>query len=213
MNLTTYYYFFKSAVPKRICDDIVRYGKQLQDQMAVTGGYGRSQGDKPLSRIQIKDLKKKRDSEIVWLNDRWIYKEIQPYVHIANREAGWNFQWDFSESCQFTKYKPGQYYDWHCDGWDKPYQREKEDPSNGKIRKLSLTLSLSEGGKDYTGGELEFDLRNKDPDKKRNVQKCKEILPKGSLVIFPGFVWHRICPVKKGTRHSLVMWNLGLPFK
>ena len=210
MNLTTYYYFFKSAVPKRICDDIVRYGKQLQDQVAVTGGYG---NPKTLSRAQLKNLKKKRDSEIVWLNDRWIYKEIQPYVHIANREAGWNFQWDFSESCQFTKYKPGQYYDWHCDGWDKPYQREKEDPSNGKIRKLSLTLSLSEGGKDYTGGELEFDLRNKDPDKKRNVQKCKEILPKGSLVIFPGFVWHRICPVKKGTRHSLVMWNLGLPFK
>ena len=23
----------------------------------------------------------------------------------ANENAGWNFEWDYSESCQFTKYK------------------------------------------------------------------------------------------------------------
>jgi PKHD-type hydroxylase len=212
MNLTNYYWYFQSAVPSRICDEIVKYSKSIQDQMAVTGGYGRSQGDKPLSRQQLKDLKKKRDSDIVWLNERWIYKEVQPYVHQANSAAGWNFQWDFSESMQFTKYNKGQYYDWHCDGWDKPYQRQQGDPSNGKVRKLSVTLTLSDE-KDYKGGELEFDFRNLDPDKKRNIRKCKEILPKGSLVVFPGFVWHRVCPVKKGTRHSLVMWSLGWPFK
>ena len=177
--------------------------------MALTGGYGDT---KKLNQKQIKDLKKKRNSDIVWLNERWIYKEVQPYVHQANASAGWNFQWDFSESMQFTQYKKGQYYDWHCDGWDKPYQRQAGDPSNGKIRKLSVTLTLSDP-KEYKGGELEFDFRNLDPDKKRNVRKCKEILPKGSLVVFPGFVWHRVCPVKKGTRHSLVRWNLGWPFK
>ena len=37
--------------------------------------------------------------------------------------AGWNFDWERSESCQFTKYKLNQYYDWHCDSWDKPYQK------------------------------------------------------------------------------------------
>ena len=212
MNLTNYYWYFKSAVPSRICDEIVKYSKSIQDQMAVTGGYNRSQGNKPLSRQQVKDLKKKRDSDIVWLSERWIYKEVQPYVHKANASAGWNFQWDYSESCQFTQYKKGQYYDWHCDSWDKPYQRQAGDPSNGKIRKLSVTLTLSDE-KDYKGGELEFDFRNLDPDKKPNIKKCKEILPKGSLVVFPGFVWHRVCPVKKGTRHSLVMWSLGWPFK
>jgi len=31
--------------------------------------------------------------------------------------------------------------------------------------------------------------------------------------VFPGFVWHRVCPVKKGSRYSLVIWNLGWPFK
>jgi len=176
--------------------------------MAVTGGYSNG---KKLNKQQIKDLKKKRDSNIVWMNDRWIYKEIQPYIHQANASAGWNFQWDFSESCQFTKYNKGQYYDWHCDGWDQPYN-SPNTPQHGKIRKLSVTVSLSDP-KEYKGGELEFDFRNMDPDKKRNVRKCTEILPKGSLVVFPAHVWHRVCPVKKGSRHSLVIWNLGWPYK
>ncbi len=209
MNLTNYYWYFQKAVPDRICDDIVRYGKQLQDNVATIGGFG---NPKKLNQKQIKDLKKKRDSNIVWMNDRWIYKEIQPYVNEANVNAGWNFQWDHSENCQFTKYNKGQYYNWHCDSWDRPYQRQQGDPSHGKVRKLSLTLTLSDE-KDYKGGELEFDFRNLDPDKKRNIRKCKEVLTKGSLVVFPGFVWHRVRPVTKGTRHSLVMWNLGWPFK
>ena len=209
MNLTNYYWYFQSAVPSRICDDIVKYGQQLQDQMAVTGGYG----NRKLNKKEIKDLKTKRDSNIVWMSDRWIYKEIQPYVHQANQNAGWNFEWDFSESCQFTKYRKGQYYDWHCDSWDKPYIRETvNDPSHGKIRKLSVTVTLSDP-KDYSGGELEFDFRNLDPAKPKKPIKCKEILPKGSLGVFPSFVWHRVCPVKKGERNSLVIWNLGWPFK
>ena len=209
MNLTNYYWYFQSAVPSRICDEIVKYSKSIQDQRATTGGYG---DPKKLNPKQIKDLKKKRDSDIVWLQDRWVYNEVQPYVHKANASAGWNFQWDFSESMQFTQYKKGQYYGWHCDGWDRPYQGQQGNPSNGKIRKLSVTLTLSDP-KDYKGGELEFDFRNFDPDKKPNIHKCKEILPKGSLVVFPGFVWHRVCPVTQGTRHSLVMWNLGWPYK
>jgi len=210
MNLSNYYYYFKSAIPERICNDIVRYGHQMQDQMAFTGGLG----NKKLNNKQIKDLKKKRDSNVVWMDDRWIYREIHPYVHQANADAGWNFEWDRSESCQFTKYKKGQYYDWHCDSWDQPYYKPEnpQDPSNGKIRKLSVTVTLSDP-KEYKGGELEFDFRNVDPNKKRNVKKCIEILPKGSLVVFPSFVWHRVCPVKSGERNSLVIWNLGLPFK
>ena len=192
MNLSNYYYYFKSVIPDRICDNIVRYGKQLQDGLATTGGYG---DPKKLNQKQIKDLKKKRDSNIVWMSDRWIYKEIQPYIHQANQAAGWNFQWDWSEPCQFTKYNKGQYYDWHCDGWDKAYD-SPNTPSHGKIRKLSVTVSLSDP-KEYKGGELEFDLRNMDPDKKRNVVKCKEILPKGSLVVFPGFVGIEYVQLKK----------------
>jgi PKHD-type hydroxylase len=147
------------------------------------------------------------------MNDRWIYKEIQPYIHQANTSAGWNFEWDYSESCQFTKYTKGQFYDWHCDSWDRPYIRDNVNAiDHGKIRKLSVTVTLSDP-KEYKGGELEFDFRNLDPDKKPNIKKCTEILPKGSLVVFPSFVWHRVCPVKKGSRYSLVIWNLGWPFR
>ena len=210
MNLVNYYYYFKSAIPERICDEIVRYGKSISDEMAVTGGFGNG---KNLNEKQVKDLKKKRNSNIVWMADRWIYKEIQPYVHKANADAGWNFDWDFSEACQFTKYEKGQYYDWHCDSWERPYIRENpNDPSHMKTRKLSVTVSLSDP-KEYKGGELEFDFRNLDPDKKPNIKKCTDILPKGSLVVFPSFVWHRVCPVKKGSRYSLVIWNLGYPFR
>ena len=63
MNLTNYYWYFQSAIPERICDDIVRYGKSLRDQMALTGGYG----DKKLNAKQTKDLKKKRNSDICLL--------------------------------------------------------------------------------------------------------------------------------------------------
>ena len=199
MNLANYYWYFQSAIPPRICDMIIKYGKaNKQDEaVAITGGMGRDRDLKkqPLNKKEIKDLKKKRDSSVVWFNDLWIYKEIQPYVSMANKNAGWNFIWDWSESCQFTKYKKGQYYDWHCDSWNKPYV--KEGPSKGRIRKLSVTLSL----------------KQHDPDKKPQPRICKEILPLGSLVIFPSFVWHRVKPVTKGVRHSLVMWNLGVPFQ
>ena len=208
MNISNYYWHFPAALTPKFCDDVIAYANQQKEVMARTGGYG----DRELNKQEILDLKRKRNSDLVWLNDTWIYKELHPYVHKANQNAGWNFEWDRSESCQFTKYKKGQYYDWHCDGWDQPYQREQGDPTNGKIRKLSVTVTLSDP-KDYKGGELEFDFRNLDPDKKRNTHKCKEILPKGSLVVFPSFVWHRICPVKSGERNSLVIWNLGWPFR
>ena len=56
MNLKNYYWYFQSVIPERICDDIVKYGNSLQDQIAVTGGLG---DPKNLNKKQIKDLKKK----------------------------------------------------------------------------------------------------------------------------------------------------------
>jgi predicted 2-oxoglutarate/Fe(II)-dependent dioxygenase YbiX len=50
-------------------------------------------------------------------------------------------------------------------------------------------------------------------DELKHLVQCKEILPKGSIIIFPSFVWHRVKPVTKGARYSLVVWNLGYPFK
>ena len=47
--------------------------------------------------------------------------------------AGWNFEWDRSESCQFTKYKLNQYYDWHNDSWDKPYNKPNNIQNTVKL--------------------------------------------------------------------------------
>jgi PKHD-type hydroxylase len=212
MNLFNHYFCFQNALSPRFCDELIKYGTSQQEQQAITGGeIGKIKEGSSLSEEDLKDLKKKRDSNVVWLEDRWIYKEIQPYIHKANRDAGWNFDWDWSESCQFTKYKLNQFYDWHCDSWEGPYTNPQNKDTYGKIRKLSVTCSLS-APEDYEGGELEFDFRNMDPDKS-TIKKCKEILPRGSIVVFPSHVWHRVKPVTKGTRYSLVIWNLGYPFR
>ena len=211
MNISNYYWYFKSALTPKFCDDVIEHGLKTKESLALTGDYGNK---KKLNQEEIKDIKRKRNSNVSWLNENWIYKEIHPYIHKANRDAGWNFNWDRSEKCQFTKYKKDQYYDWHCDSWNKPY-KENKNGSGGKIRKLSVTCQLTDGS-EYKGGELEFDFRNYDPHKReetRHVKKATEILSKGSIIVFPSFVWHRVKPVLEGTRYSLVLWNLGYPYK
>jgi len=212
MNLANHYWFFKSAIPPRICDEIIKYGLKQQEQVALTGKQG-NVDSKDLCEKDIKQLYKKRKSNVAWMNDRWVYKEIQPYINIANKNAGWNFEWNWSESCQFTKYEGSkkQHYDWHCDSNELPYNRPNDPNTHGKIRKLSATISLVDSS-EYEGGDFEFDFRSSD-DGSNQPQICKEIKPKGSVVVFPSFVWHRVKPVISGTRYSLVMWNLGQPWK
>jgi len=210
MKLNNYFWYFKSAVPPRLCDEIIKYALLKKDHMGRTGGVE----DKKLSDKQIKDIKYRRDSNVVWLNDPWIYRELNPYIHAANKNAGWNFQWDTSEQLQFTKYKLNQYYDWHQDSFNEPFDKPNT-LDHGKIRKLSMTCQLTDDS-EYTGGELEFDFRNYDPPKRdedKHLIQAKHILSKGSIIVFPSFVWHRVKPVRKGVRYSLVMWNLGYPFR
>tara|TARA_R100000935_G_scaffold15327_1_gene30578 strand:- start:1685 stop:2320 length:636 start_codon:yes stop_codon:yes gene_type:complete len=211
MNLENNFWYFKSVLTPRFCDDLIKYSLNKKEKMARTGGYNKN---KKLSKNEINNMQKKRKSDVVWLSEPWIYKEIQPYVHIANKNAGWNFEWNRSESCQFTKYKLNQYYGWHCDSDTKTYNKPGE-LDHGMIRKLSVTCQLTDGS-EYKGGDLEFDFRNYDPplrDEKNHVIKAPQALAKGSVIVFPSFLWHRVKPVTEGTRYSLVMWNLGYPFK
>ena len=216
MVLKHYYWFFKSALPSHFCDKLIEFGNSKQEQLAITGGINRKKekqviSEKDLEEKELKDLKKRRNSNIVWLNERWLYRYIHHYVYVANYNSGWNYQWSVSENAQFTKYKLNQFYDWHCDSWKEPYSDKEGNQLQGKIRKLSITCSLSDP-KDYKGGEFEFRFQN---DKEGEIvdQVCTEIMPKGSIVVFPSFIYHRVKPVTEGTRYSLVMWNCGEPWK
>lgn len=204
MILKNYYWYFKNVIPKKICEEIIKLGLSKESDVGVTAEFK--------EKKDLKKLKKLRDSNITWLDEKWIYNYLQPYVETANKNANWNFQWDFSEQCQFTIYGKNQHYGWHADTKDDVYPDDENNKNiAGKIRKLSMTLSLTDEKK-YEGGKLQFDFRNS-KNGKPVIVDCNEIKSQGSIVVFPSFVWHKVTPVTKGTRYSLVMWNLGYPFK
>jgi len=84
------------------------------------------------------------------------------------------------------KYKSGHKYDIHT------------DHIPDKSRHLSIIINLND---DYEGGDLVFTDQ-----KQKEVKRLK--LSKGSIVFFPSnFMYpHKIEPIKKGTRYSIVAW-------
>lgn len=205
MNLENYFYVFPQGLPSRICDDLINYGEQKTQQVALTG----DQIKEPENDQDFAKLYKTRNSSVCWLNEPWIYNAIIPFVYEANLYSGWNFEWTVSEACQWTKYAETQHYNWHVDQFKRPIDKPGF-PEHGLIRKLSVTVSLADGDT-YDGGDLEFDLRNNN-DSSPNIITSQEARKKGSVIVFPSFIWHRVAPVTRGTRYSLVIWNLGKPF-
>jgi len=211
MNLGYDYWFFESALSKKFCEELILYGNQKNKNIATVGYIPPVSKEHELSKKDKKTLSKIRKSNVVFLNDLFIYKTITPFIEMANKNAGWNFEWDFSESSQFTIYNKGQFYDWHQDGTHIPHKGPNKNYF-GKIRKLSVTVSLSDP-KDYKGGDLQFDLSNPKQKNKRPIETITQIKPQGSIVVFPSHTWHRVTPVTKGTRYSLVIWSLGKPWR
>jgi PKHD-type hydroxylase len=72
-----------------------------------------------------------------------------------------------------------------------------------------MTVSLVDGS-EYEGGDFQLDFRNEE---ENNPYTVKKVRKKGSVVIFPSFVWHRVTPVTSGQRYSLVCWTLGRPYQ
>ena len=67
--------------------------------------------------------------------------------------------------------------------------------------------------KKFKGGELELDFGRKGNKNTSSIKVDKPFNTKrGSIIFFPSFVWHRVKPVTKGTRYSLVCWTIGNPF-
>ena len=193
MNFNNQYCVFKKGLPIEFCNKIISLANSQNKNKAS---------------VSNKDSTK-RISNITWLNESWINETLKPYIDKANQDCGWNLQWDYTEKAQFTEYEKGQYYKWHIDQLDKPYGERFDKDWQGKVRKLSVTVSLSDP-EDYEGGRLEFYTSTPYEQK---VISCDQILDKGSLVVFPSFIWHQVTPITKGTRKSLVLWNLGYPYK
>lgn len=230
MQLKHSYYFFESALTHDQCDEIIETGENAMDLIIKSGGSidakiagskdtpAKKTGKICSSELSINQLKRKkidiediyvRDTHISWINNFNIYEMLHPYVHEANYRAGWNFDWDHSEDLQYTKYGKKQFYGWHADSDITAYPADSDPNFVGKIRKLSMTVNLSDS-KDYTGGNLRFDFG---PHADKRFHVCKEIRPRGSIVVFPSHVYHQVTPIKSGVRRSLVMWSLGMPFK
>ena len=202
MLYETDYWFWESAIPSNLCDDIVQHGLSKQESKAFTGTADDPTPEETADKI--------RQSNVSWLNDRWIYDTLHPYVNAANKNAGWNFDWDWSENIQFTKYKLNQFYDWHQDAYDKVYPENYGSNQAGKIRKLSIIVTLVDGS-EYDGGDLQINFRHRH--KIDEIKTITEIRPKGSVIVFPSYIFHRVTPVTRGTRYSLVNWNLGYPYR
>lgn len=175
--------YFKGAFTPEECGKIIEIGN------ARIIDKSRIRGDEVANDI--------RDSKNSWImpgdDSHWIFRRVTDVIVDLNSKF---FKFDlygFIEGFQFTRYDaPGGKYDQHIDRG-----------LNTWTRKLSFTLQLSDP-KDYVGGDLEL-YYGKDP-----TVPTKE---QGFVTVFPSYVMHRVTPVTKGTRYSLVAWITGPSFK
>ena len=140
---------------------------------------------------------KTRTSHISWIPFKKMtdmYKDIEKIMKATN---GNHFGFDgmeINELAQYTEYPEGGFYDWHVDN---DVNMQHEPP----VRKISMTLLLSPES-EFEGGDLELMKEGK-------IAKLKQ----GHAVFFASFIRHRVTPVIRGKRNSLVMWFGGTPFR
>ena len=169
------------------CQMIINAGHQEAPEKAKVGGGEKGQYDT-----------KKRVTTISWIpfaKMPEMYKVIENQLSIVNLN---HFMFDgvrLTEPAQFTEYPKGGFYDWHMDL--NAFGQEGQNP----IRKISMTCLLSPES-EFEGGDLELMSEGK-------IAKIKQ----GQAIFFASFIRHRVKPVTKGNRKSLVMWFGGTPFK
>jgi len=195
MILEHNFYYFKKAIPLEICKKILKAGrKKMIEEAATFKGVNEAV----------------RNCKVAWIANKWIYDIINPFIHRANEKAGWNFEWDWNESSQFTIYEKGHYYGWHT---DQPLNglKHKSKHINGKTRKLSLTLQLTDKT-EYEGGDFQFKWIQDETGGLVNVITVDDAKDVGTIIIFPSFIFHQVLPITKGKRESLVNWSIGKKF-
>lgn len=135
-----------------------------------------------------------RRSRVVFIKNRvstrWLYRRIMDLAEELNRRF---FCADISRiegNIQLARYDGSErgFYNWHTD-----FSR------NAPRRKISVSIQLS-SPEDYEGGDLELFFSD------RPYQCDKD---RGDFIAFPSFMLHRVTPVTRGTRWSLVAWISG----
>jgi len=138
-----------------------------------------------------------RTSHISWIPFNKMPDMYKQLEHLMKQTNGNHFGFDgmqITEMAQYTEYPTGGFYDWHVDN----HVNCKEQPP---IRKISMTILLSPEN-EFEGGDLEL------------VKEGQSIkLKQGQAMFFASFIRHRVAPVTRGNRKSLVMWFGGPPFK
>ena len=168
------------------CKMIIEAGRSEPKQTGQVGGGSGGTVDT-----------KTRTSHISWIPFKKMldmYKDIEKLMQKTNRN---HFGFDgmtLTEPAQYTEYPEGGFYDWHIDN---DINCAHEPP----VRKISMTCLLSPEN-EFEGGDLELMAEGK-------VAKIKQ----GHAVFFASFIRHRVKPVIRGNRKSLVMWFGGTPFK
>lgn len=138
----------------------------------------------------------KRKSRIMPVDEEdnsWIYTKLGMTCIMLNFQK---FKFDilgFHSKLQLTDYSKDGFFAWHMDTGNK----------FNSTRKLSITVQLSDPD-EYEGGDLQFHSGND------IVTASKK---KGTAIIFPSFVYHRVQPVTSGKRMSVVGWIAGPPFR
>ncbi len=175
------YYYFDNAFSEDELTKINNLAMSYPKMQATTVGE---------EGTNVSDYRK---STVVWLPDEprslWLYNKISELAHTANTNM-WNYEiWGYNDQLQYTIYEgDGGHYDWHAD----------LGPTISN-RKLSCVIQLSDPN-DYEGGDLQLNNGS-------GVVTIEK--KKGRIVFFSSFVLHRVTPVTKGTRISLVTWLSG----
>lgn len=145
-----------------------------------------------------------RRSEVGWISpnkeSKWLFDRLEQYINHANENLYKFKLTGMCEPLQVAVYEGNEegYYDWHID----PLQNSSK--KFGTCRKLSCSLQLT-NPKKYEGGNLKI--------KTDFINENQAEKSQGSLTIFPSFMPHRVEPVTKGVRKSLVIWVHGPQFE
>ena len=193
------FYVFPRAVVPDICEQIVKDCKQNILEEASVYNYDKtsSRDDPEIRKTSISFItdKDNKINELVW-----------SFLRRAN-EIQFHYDLKYFQAIQFAEYTKGAFYGWHQDA-------SGIDPEN-ETRKLSLTLVLSNPD-NFEGGELQFyngDRPTEDMGDITAEQVINDIKSQGTVIVFDSRDFHRVTPVTKGVRHSIVCWTVGPNFK